>query len=586
MRADRPTTSAGDLGQSPGESELIEDLRGRSAHEDRAGLMPLGGLGAYEGTLAVDLGASFLGRPLRTSRDLLRRADPWGVRPDDAMRALGSDKLTAVNFLAGLVRRGLLSGPSPDGEAQDEYGHDYRTWKLTPTGKVLAYASGRRPSTRRAAEALVAKVLTSAASVNENPDERLWWVQEIRAVGHYADPGRAELLHVDLAVRLRPRLADRVEQAKAEQRLHDDAQDRGFTERVLDMNGYGHWKTRLALAGRSKAVRLFILSPGGEDGLLLFQELRDLTIAAASPPAYEPLAEPEPADRCSWCQRQVPATRVAVKGMSVGRSPIALCDACLALGRSEGGGFLGSLSVFGAVHDTLAALSAEPYHGYGCALCGNSGAVEGSWWPERDRRDQEEPVTLRLCDVCPGLLELADRSDRPQWWRARHELACLAGFSARLQQAAAVPLPRSEGRAKRRPLPRLTDVHRQLLEDVRGAGVLSARDLSRREGRSRQQGIKRWVVRLGHLMQHGLVVTVGTNGDEWTDPVRLVEADERELRRELLTLYSPGPVWDGTVVTEPEPPADWSSRWAALEGLRAERDHLAMTAAGATAGRS
>ncbi|MGP3951282.1 hypothetical protein [Streptomyces sp. 7N604] len=34
--------------------------------------------------------------------------------------------------------------------------------------------------------------------------------------------------------------------------------DRGERARVRDMVAYGHWKTRLALAGRSKAVRLFM----------------------------------------------------------------------------------------------------------------------------------------------------------------------------------------------------------------------------------------------------------------------------------------------------------------------------------------
>ncbi len=580
MRADRPTTSAW-------ERELIEDLRGRGAHEDHPGLMPLGGLGTYEGALAVDLGHPFLGRTVRVVRDLLRRADPWGVQPDDAMRGLSTDKPAALAFLAVLVGAGLLTGPDSDDEPQGEYDHDYRTWKLTPSGKVLAYASGRRPSTRRAADALVAKVLASAAALNESPDEYLWWVQEIRAVGHYADPERAELLHIDLAVRLRPRLADRAEQAKAERRLHDDAQDRGFTERVLDMGGYGHWKTRLALAGRSKAVRLFVLHADGEGGPVLFQEPRELMVDAAPTPAYEPLSEPEPADRCSWCRRQVPATRVAVKGMSVGRSPIALCDPCLALGRGEGGGFLGSLSLYGAVRDTLAALAVEPYHPAGCALCGNSGASEGSWWPDRPDRDQEVPIGLRLCSVCPGLLELADREDRPEWWRARHERACLAGFSARLQEEAAVPLPLPpvEARAKRRPLPRLTEVHRQLLEDIRSAGALSARDLSRRSERSRHQDTKWWVIRLGHLVQHGEVTPIGADGNLWADPVRIVEDEERALRRELLTLHSPGPVWDGTAVTEPAPPAGWSGRWAELEALRDSRDQLALAAAGAvTAG--
>ncbi|MDH6128803.1 hypothetical protein [Kitasatospora sp. GP82] len=573
MRAERPTKSGG-LGRSPGERELLDELRGRTAHEDRPGLMPLGGLSTYEGALAVDLGSPFLGRPLRTSRDLLRRADPWGIQPDDTVRALNTDKPAALGFLAALGQAGLLSGPDSEDEPQSEYEHDYRTWKLTPRGRVLAYASGRRPSTRRAADALVAKVLKAAAAINENPDEHLWWVKSIRAVGHYVDPSREQLLHVDLAVLLQPRLADPREQAKAEKRLHDDALDRGFTDRVLDMHGYGHWRTRLALAGRSKAVRLFT-HPDGVEGRVLFLETRDLTVKVAPTPAYEAPADPAPATGCSWCRRQLPSTRVAARGESFERSPIALCDTCLSLGRSETSGFVGYLSLYGAVRQSLDALTAEPYHPAGCALCGyDRGAAQREWWPKRGREEQA-PVTLRLCDVCPGLLELVDRPDREAWWRSRHEAACLTGFYARLRDAARVPLPRNESQAKPRKLPRLTEVHRQLLDDIRGAGALSAVDLARRNDFRNHQDSKWWAVRIGHLLQHGLVATVA-DGDLWTGGVRIVQDDERALRRELLALYVPGPVWDGTAVTEPEPPAGWTARWAELEALRAEYDRQVL----------
>ncbi|MEW2418059.1 hypothetical protein AB0953_30765 [Streptomyces sp. NPDC046866] len=87
-------------------------------------------------------------------------------------------------------------------------------------------------------------MIKAARTVNADPAATLWWVKEIRAVGAYADPGRESLLHVDLAVEFRPRLDDPLEQRKAEQRLRDAARDRGERQRVWDMVGYGHWRTR------------------------------------------------------------------------------------------------------------------------------------------------------------------------------------------------------------------------------------------------------------------------------------------------------------------------------------------------------
>ncbi|MFF2819576.1 hypothetical protein ACFVT9_29155 [Kitasatospora cineracea] len=582
MRAGSPTAVPPDSYLSPDEHALLTELRGRGAHQDRPGLAPLGGLGTYEGALAVDLQAPFRGRPLRDTRDLLRRADSYGIRPHEAARVLDTDEPAAVAFLDALAGAGLLTGPGLGEEPPDDHGRDWRTWEITESGHVLAYATGRSPSTRRAADALVAKVLKAARAINENPDEFLWWVQEVRAVGQLADPDRQELLHVDLAVRLRPRLADPAEQAKAKRRLEDDALDRGEGGRVRDMFGYGHWRTRLALAGRSKVVRLFTCPEGVEDGKVLFREEHDLTVAAAPTPPYERPAEPAPVDRCTWCRRAVPSTRVAVMGMSVDRSPIALCEACLALGRGGQGGFLGSLSLYGAVHDTLERLAAEPYHPDGCALCGNARIKQGRWWQAREcGREEQRSVELRLCDVCPGLLDLADRADREGWWRSRHEAACLAGFAARLHQRAGIALPAPQARPKRRPLPRLTGVHRDLLADIRAAGALSAVDLARRSDRSRHQDSKWWTVRLNHLAQHGLVTVVGTDGSVWSDPVRAVEDDERALRGKLDALHVAGPRWDGEAVVEPEPPAGWQARAAVFEPLRADRDRKALAAAGA-----
>lgn len=86
------------------------------------------------------------------------------------------------------------------------------------------------------------------------------------------------------------------------------------------MIGYGHFQARLALAGRSKVVRLF-MPYEDTDGPLLFHEDRDLTIQAAPTAPYAPPADPGPLSRCSWCRRDVPAERVAPPGQPVSASP-------------------------------------------------------------------------------------------------------------------------------------------------------------------------------------------------------------------------------------------------------------------------
>ncbi|MDH6710181.1 MULTISPECIES: hypothetical protein [unclassified Kitasatospora] len=73
-------------------------------------------------------------------------------------------------------------------------------------------------------------------------------------------------------------------------------------------------------------------------------------------------------------------------------------------------------------------------------------------------------LTLRLCDVCPGLLDLADRPDRETWWLRRYEAACIDGFHARLLTTASDPAvpgqANGKSKGKGRALPRLTEVHR------------------------------------------------------------------------------------------------------------------------------
>ncbi|MFE5302141.1 hypothetical protein ACFRFD_37820, partial [Streptomyces sp. NPDC056632] len=165
------------------------------------------------------------------------------------------DREGCLALLASLVGAGYLTAREDLDQPQHCYNcrtddceyHDYRTWTLTPAGRSLAHASGRKPSTRKNADALAAKVAKAAQAVNADPDATLWWVKEIRAVGAYAEPGQEPLLHVDLAVELRPRLDDPLEQRKAEQRLRDAARDRGERQRA--------WGWSVSWTGRPASVR-------------------------------------------------------------------------------------------------------------------------------------------------------------------------------------------------------------------------------------------------------------------------------------------------------------------------------------------
>ncbi|MGW0604157.1 hypothetical protein [Streptomyces sp. NPDC002640] len=575
--------------------EGLEDLRGllaemagqyaREKGDSGPALKALGGIGRQEGERVVDLDAPLLGRATREIRDLLKRGDSFGLSIRDAQRAVHLDREGCLALLAALVSAGYLTAPEDLDRPQHcsncrtedcEY-HDYRTWTLTPAGRSLAHASGRRPSTRKNADALAAKVVKAARAVNADPDATLWWVKEIRAVGAYADPGRESLLHVDLAVELRPRLDDPREQRKAEQRLRDAARDRGERQRVWDMVGYGHWRTRLALAGRSKVVRLFG-SALGVEGRLLFEEERDLTVSAKATVPYQRPVE-VPLTSCSWCGRQGAAARVAQRGAPLALSPVGLCEQCLSLGWADDLQYQGSAEVWpwGAVRRLRAALAEEPIHSSGCALCGREDSVEQQWWPgdHRDGSGGDEPVVLRLCDVCPGLLELVDAPGRDGMWCARHEHACMVGMRALLWRRADVEeVPPSARKARKRP--RLTATHRDVLARVDEHGALSAVDLARAPFSQSHQDSRWWMVRLAHLFDHRLIVEVRDGGEESRGLVRATSDLERDLEARLDALHMPGPVWDGERVLEPAPPAGWAELRdeACQEAARLDREAL------------
>lgn len=188
------------------EQRLLRDLEQAAAGPTgRPPLRALGLMGGYEGEFVVDLGAPLCGRDVRTARDVLKRADPYGVRVRDLTGPLHRSEEDTVAYLRRLVRAGLLSGPNgQDRRGSSWESHDYRSWKLTAVGRVLAFASGRKPSSRRRADALAAGVVKAAAAMNNDPDVTLYWVKEIRAVGAFADPDADPVLHVDLAVILHP----------------------------------------------------------------------------------------------------------------------------------------------------------------------------------------------------------------------------------------------------------------------------------------------------------------------------------------------------------------------------------------------
>ncbi|MFI5857277.1 hypothetical protein [Streptomyces parvulus] len=567
---------------------LLAEMEGQYAREEGdsgPALMALGGIGRQEGERVVDLDAPLLGHATREIRDLLKRGDSFGLHVRDAQRAVHLDREGCMALLAALVGAGYLTAPEDLDQPQHCYNcrtedceyHDYRTWTLTPAGRSLAHASGRRPSTRKNADALAAKVVKAARAVNADPDATLWWVKEIRAVGAYADPGQESLLHVDLAVDLRPRLDDPREQRKAEQRLRDAARDRGERQRVWDMVGYGHWRTRLALAGRSKVVRLFT-SARGVEGRVLFEEERELTVSAKATVPYQRPAE-VPLMSCSWCGRQGEAARVAQRGAPLASSPVGLCEQCLSLGWADDLQYQGSAEVWpwGAVRRLRPALAEEPMHSSGCALCGREDVVEQPWWPgdHRDGSGGGEPVVLRLCDVCPGLLELVDSPGRDGMWCARHEHACMVGMRALLWRRAGVEeVPPSARKARKRP--RLTALHRDVLALVEEHGALSAVDLARAPISQIHQDSRWWMVRLAHLFDHRLIAEVRDGGEESRGLVRATSDLERDLEARLDALHRPGPVWDGERVLEPTPPAGWAELRDEVDQEAARLDREAL----------
>ncbi|MCX4783890.1 hypothetical protein [Streptomyces sp. NBC_01264] len=585
--------------RAPGENDdsftggllgILKEVATKYAREDQGpALAPLGGIGRFEGEVFVDLAETRFGRPLRVTRDLLKRGDSWGLQVRDVERLAQVSTIDAEHYLKQMVRAGYLTSPGRRDACYECgdlecYHRDDRRWELTPKGRSLGHASGRRPSTRKRADALVAKVVKAAAAINADPDAHLWWVKEIRTAGDYADPQRDPLLHVDLAVVLCPRLDDPAEQHKAELRLRDAADDRRERDRAWDLRGYGHFQTRMALAGRSKVLRLF-QSHGGAQGTVLFSEKRDLTRAAPPTGPYEEPTDPEPLEHCSWCQRAEPSERVAPRGEAASQSRIGLCRLCSQLGRSDNESFGWYQPLRWTLRETRAALAQQPHHSSGCSLCGRPAGEARQWWPEREDSAKSDPLSLRLCSVCPGLLELADRPDRERGWHWRYQDACVSGMHQVMRGAVNLPPLPAEPRSRKRP--RLTDLHHELLGQVRRRGALSALDMARDASSLDHQNSQWWTVRIVHLLGNGLVTPLGAK--DVVDlhsgtPVRATSEEERELREQMHTVFTPGPIWDGDAVREPEPPPAWQALHDRHQTLAENLDREASTLrdAGAT----
>ncbi|MEU6290244.1 hypothetical protein [Streptomyces sp. NPDC046988] len=552
-----------------------EALLRASPHPDRPALVPLGGIGTGGGEVALDLDAPFLGHPTRQTRDLLKRAGTWGLTLREVREHLAMDDSQALAYLGAMVGQGLLIAP---GGAADR---DGGCWKITAGGVQLGRGTGRKVVSRARADALAAKVVNAARDINADPDS-LWWVKEIRAVGPYSDPGREQLLHVDLAVHLSPRLSDQTEQAKAEARMEDDARDAGMTGLVRDMIGYGHWRTRLALAGKGTTVRMFMLHPYAEEGTALFREDRDLTVTRTTP-QYRKLT-PGTVGQCSWCRRELEAVRIARPGEPRRSSPIALCEDCQGLGGVVGRADDYQEVYLHASYKVLKKLKEEgAFHDTGCMLCGRPSVSAQQWWEQWSGSDEPDAV-LRLCQICAGLLALADRREREQEWRELHQAACLTGMHAILREEAGLD-PFTVPTRKRK-LPRLTEFHQQILEAITLNGVISAADMDRID---HAQGIHRkrdwWQSRMGHLLQHDLVTPVGGESRRPWSRMRAMDDEERDLVRKMRKLHVPGPVWNGTAVIQPQPPADWVRLADQLKTLAAKHDRLALGLQDAAQGR-
>ncbi|MEV0416126.1 hypothetical protein AB0I68_36585 [Streptomyces sp. NPDC050448] len=294
----------------------------------------------------------------------------------------------------------------------------------------------------------------------------------------------------------------------------------------------------------------------------------------------EPPEEPGPdaLPSCSWCRRDVRCERIAFVGHDAGASTVGLCDTCLLIGGLEHSSQYLDGGAFWASWPIVTGLAAEPHHEKGCAFCGRTAVEPRSWWPSPYPQDRAG-VLLQLCDICPGLLELADAPDKERLRTRRLRTSCRVGMQDRLGQEAHLPEPSQPDRKTKTPRPvRLTEAHRQMPETIRSSGAMDAHAFARDARHSvPRRRLSWWENRIAHLFAHRLVTPLANPpGTHPLNTVRILEADERELEHRVYTWHVPGPVWDEERVREPVPPDGWPELNAQLTSLRPERDQQAL----------
>jgi hypothetical protein len=275
----------------------------------------------------------------------------------------------------------------------------------------------------------------------------------------------------------------------------------------------------------------------------------------------------------------VPSAPIAARGQSWKSSTTGLCQPCLALAGTEDSRF-GFTTTYGAIKTTLAALSEQPYHRSGCALCGHTPAIRAPRWRDRGDGAATDPVTLELCSVCSGLLELVDRPDRPRSWRLQHQDTCLTGMRARLMLTGDQRDEPAKSPARTR-RPRLTDTHQDILAALEACGALRAVDLARDPQSLHHQDSSWWTVRLAHLLAHGLITYTGADPGYLDSAVlRLQDENERDLARACHELHRPGPAWNAGRVASAARPAHRTAPGPGREGPAAPGLRRTGTAAG------
>jgi hypothetical protein len=358
----------------------------------------------------IELDNPIGGFTMREARDYLKHVGPTEVTVEDAAHFLKAGKRRADGLVRALTAQGYLHVADLPPPFQG------KALVATAAGRELGCATGHKPTHRKTADRLLDGIVRRAQELNDDPDVP-YWVRELYVFGPYLDPGLDRIEDLNVAVDLRPCLADEHEQAKAERRYLDWLEDHGHRHRLVWDVRYVRGLTVLRLLGGSRAIRLFRFTGPRRDAAgtrQLFLEARDLTEQRTTP-AYEPPVQ-LPVKCCSWCRRGVPSTRVALPGQSISGSPVALCPECLAFQAGPGRSQLQYWDWRATQYQVLQDL-AEGRRGYptGCAACGREADAP------RVSLDRLEPrpANARFCRICAGLLGVTEPdADPDRTWAA------------------------------------------------------------------------------------------------------------------------------------------------------------------------